>query len=146
MIVDGGEFTDSEIIVLMGENGTGKTIFIRLLAGNWNQMMKVSKCMHFLLLERYTNNLEFIFFCFELINFRLIHTEKKRTRKRKISKNKRKESKKKLQTSKKNFAVAFAFARCEWAFTPQMHLSHNEPLAEELPKNIIMYDILLYRN
>jgi ATP-binding cassette subfamily E protein 1 len=28
-----GSFTDSEIIVLLGENGTGKTTFIRLLAG-----------------------------------------------------------------------------------------------------------------
>lgn len=28
-----GEFTDSEIIVMLGENGTGKTTFIRLLAG-----------------------------------------------------------------------------------------------------------------
>ncbi|KAK6957455.1 Fe-S cluster-binding ribosome biosynthesis protein [Daldinia eschscholtzii] len=31
--IDGGEFTDSEIIVMMGENGTGKTTFCRLLAG-----------------------------------------------------------------------------------------------------------------
>jgi ATP-binding cassette subfamily E protein 1 len=31
--VDEGEFTDSEIIVMLGENGTGKTTFIRLLAG-----------------------------------------------------------------------------------------------------------------
>ena len=28
-----GQFTDSEIIVMMGENGTGKTTFCRLLAG-----------------------------------------------------------------------------------------------------------------
>lgn len=32
--VDGGSFTDSEIVVLLGENGTGKSTFIRLLAGN----------------------------------------------------------------------------------------------------------------
>ncbi|CEF64582.1 Pixie [Strongyloides ratti] len=29
-----GDFTDSEIIVMLGENGTGKTTFIRLLAGS----------------------------------------------------------------------------------------------------------------
>jgi ATP-binding cassette subfamily E protein 1 len=31
--VERGDFTDSEIVVMLGENGTGKTTFIRLLAG-----------------------------------------------------------------------------------------------------------------
>lgn len=31
--IEPGEFTDSEIIVMMGENGTGKTTFCRMLAG-----------------------------------------------------------------------------------------------------------------
>ncbi|KAH6845233.1 P-loop containing nucleoside triphosphate hydrolase protein [Chaetomium sp. MPI-CAGE-AT-0009] len=31
--IDAGDFSDSEIIVMMGENGTGKTTFCRLLAG-----------------------------------------------------------------------------------------------------------------
>jgi ATP-binding cassette subfamily E protein 1 len=34
LVVGGGSFTDSEIVVLLGENGTGKTTLIRLLAGN----------------------------------------------------------------------------------------------------------------
>ncbi|KAH8167144.1 hypothetical protein CIB48_g1119 [Xylaria polymorpha] len=33
LCIDAGDFTDSEILVMMGENGTGKTSFCRLLAG-----------------------------------------------------------------------------------------------------------------
>ncbi|KAL9090660.1 MAG: hypothetical protein Q9165_005148 [Trypethelium subeluteriae] len=33
LTVQAGQFTDSEIIVMMGENGTGKTTFCRMLAG-----------------------------------------------------------------------------------------------------------------
>jgi ATP-binding cassette subfamily E protein 1 len=31
--VEKGSFTDSEIVVMLGENGTGKTTFIRMMAG-----------------------------------------------------------------------------------------------------------------
>eukprot|EP00009_Paramoeba_aestuarina_P017514 CAMPEP_0201531094 /NCGR_PEP_ID=MMETSP0161_2-20130828/46581_1 /ASSEMBLY_ACC=CAM_ASM_000251 /TAXON_ID=180227 /ORGANISM="Neoparamoeba aestuarina, Strain SoJaBio B1-5/56/2" /LENGTH=607 /DNA_ID=CAMNT_0047933777 /DNA_START=1 /DNA_END=1824 /DNA_ORIENTATION=+ len=31
--IDAGSFTESEIVVLLGENGTGKTTFVRMLAG-----------------------------------------------------------------------------------------------------------------
>jgi ATP-binding cassette, sub-family E, member 1 len=31
--IEPGSFTDSEIVVMLGENGTGKTTFIKMLAG-----------------------------------------------------------------------------------------------------------------
>lgn len=31
--MDAGNFSDSEIIVMLGENGTGKTTMIKMLAG-----------------------------------------------------------------------------------------------------------------
>ena len=31
--VEAGQFSDSEIVVMLGENGTGKTTFVRMLAG-----------------------------------------------------------------------------------------------------------------
>lgn len=34
LTVEAGSFTDSEIIVMLGENGTGKTTFVKLLAGD----------------------------------------------------------------------------------------------------------------
>nr|GFA18177.1 ABC transporter E family member 2-like [Tanacetum cinerariifolium] len=37
-----GEFTDSQIIVMLGENGTGKTTFIRMLAAEMMEAFKVS--------------------------------------------------------------------------------------------------------
>nr|GEU58687.1 hypothetical protein [Tanacetum cinerariifolium] len=37
-----GEFTDSHIIVMLGENGTGKTTFIRMLAAEMMEAFKVS--------------------------------------------------------------------------------------------------------
>lgn len=33
LTVEAGEFSDSEIIVMLGENGTGKTTFVRMLSG-----------------------------------------------------------------------------------------------------------------
>uniref|UniRef100_A0A0A9XY58 ATP-binding cassette sub-family E member 1 n=1 Tax=Lygus hesperus TaxID=30085 RepID=A0A0A9XY58_LYGHE len=33
LTIEPGEFSESEIIVLLGQNGTGKTTFMRILAG-----------------------------------------------------------------------------------------------------------------
>lgn len=39
--VEPGSFTDSQIIVLLGENGTGKTTFIKILAGVYKDLRGV---------------------------------------------------------------------------------------------------------
>ncbi|GAA5820673.1 hypothetical protein JCM3770_004961 [Rhodotorula araucariae] len=44
--LDAGSFTDSEIIVLLGENGTGKTTFVKLLAGK-EQPDNAADALHF---------------------------------------------------------------------------------------------------
>lgn len=44
MEIKGGQFTDSEIVVLLGENGTGKTTFIRMLAGRLEPDSADGKC------------------------------------------------------------------------------------------------------
>lgn len=50
LTVQGGQFTDSEIIVMLGENGTGKTTMVKLLAGalqpdNGQEVTKMSVSM-----------------------------------------------------------------------------------------------------
>ena len=55
-----GEFTDSQIIVMLGENGTGKTTFIRML------VFFLLPSQITLLLE-ITSFLSFFVFCFFLL-------------------------------------------------------------------------------
>jgi len=33
LAIEPGEFSNSEIVVMLGQNGTGKTTFIKMLAG-----------------------------------------------------------------------------------------------------------------
>jgi ABC-type Na+ transport system ATPase subunit NatA len=40
-----GEFTDSQIIVMLGENGTGKTTFIRMLVYLLILYISLSNCI-----------------------------------------------------------------------------------------------------
>ena len=39
LTVESGEFTDSQIVVMLGENGTGKTTFIRMLVSVVHTML-----------------------------------------------------------------------------------------------------------
>ena len=46
LTVEPGEFTDSEIIVMLGENGTGKTTFVKLLAGDMPDLETDKQTFH----------------------------------------------------------------------------------------------------
>lgn len=63
LTVNEGSFSDSEILVLLGENGTGKTTFIRMLAGNIipdessGEIMREVSTTPFLILSNVTEEL-----------------------------------------------------------------------------------------
>ena len=70
------------------------------------------------------------------ILIRPVHTERKRTRKRKRSKNYRKRSKKIFQTTKKNFAFAFVFAWYERTLSHQAKVKAKAKNIKEPAKEI----------
>jgi ATP-binding cassette subfamily E protein 1 len=57
LTVEQGQFSDSEILVLLGENGTGKTTFIRKLAGTLEPDEGPGECLIYIIL--FTENFEF---------------------------------------------------------------------------------------
>ena len=44
LTVEPGEFTDSQIVVMLGENGTGKTTFIRMLVSFSYALVSACEC------------------------------------------------------------------------------------------------------
>jgi ATP-binding cassette subfamily E protein 1 len=50
LTVEQGQFSDSEILVLLGENGTGKTTFIRMLAGKQEPDEGPGECLIYVIL------------------------------------------------------------------------------------------------
>ena len=55
--VEEGSFTNCEIVVLLGENGTGKTTLVRLLAGD--KKCKPDSCETDVIIKK---NIYFIYF------------------------------------------------------------------------------------